>query len=200
MKKILIFGMLLSISVQVWAQLPGQAELAKAKAAHRLENYPEAFKWFGIAAEKGNPDAMYNLAYMYEYGEGMDQDYPTAMSWYRKAIAKGNIPSMIALGIIYQNTDMYQEAENSYRLAAEKGSAEGMELLGNLFFLHEKYVQALDCYKKAAAKGKRDSMYQIGEMYEQGFGIKADAAEAKRWFQQAAVKGHELAKEKLEGQ
>ena len=150
MKKCICMILLL-FSIQVSAQHPGQAELAKAKAAHRLENYPEALKWFTLAAEKGNADAMYNLAYMYEYGEGMDQDYPKAMSWYRKSIAKGNIPSMIALGIIYQNTDLYLEAENSFRLAAEKGSADGMELLGNMFFLQEKYVHALDWYKKAAA-------------------------------------------------
>jgi len=188
---------LLFFNMQAIAQTTGVQELAKAQAAHRAENYQEALKWFELSARKGNADAMYNLAYMYENGEGMDQNYPNAMSWYRKAIVKGHIASMIALGIIYQNNDMYLESENSFRMAAEKKSEDAMELLADLYFLQEKYIQALDWYKKAAAKDKKDSMFQIGEMYEFGFGTQANENEAKVWYRRAALKGHEQAKEKL---
>lgn len=198
MKSKYLIMILLLLHIKLIAQTSGAFELSKARAAYKTENYQEAFKWFGIAADKGNPEAMYDLGYMYENGEGMDQDYPKAMFWYRKAIAKGHIGSMVALGIIYQNSDLYLEAENSYRLAAGKGSAEGMELLGNLYFLQEKYKQALEWYKQAASFGKKDSMYQIAEIYEQGFGVAADENEAKVWYRKAAAKGHELAKEKLE--
>jgi TPR repeat protein len=63
----------------------------------------EAAKWFYIAAEEGNLDAMYNLAQMYYKGTGVDKDEHLAVLWYQKAADKGHAKSAHNLGIAYQN-------------------------------------------------------------------------------------------------
>ncbi len=169
-----------------YAQEKGQVELKNGNLAFSKELWSEAFIWFEKAASKGNAEAMYHLAYMFENGQGRDQDYAQAINWYKKAI-----------GIIYQNNDLYEEAKNCYQIAAQKGIADGMGLLGFLNLTKQNYSDAILWFKKAADKGNKEAMYQIGLLYQEGFGLNADEEEAKKWFRKAADKGHEEAKAKL---
>jgi uncharacterized protein len=45
--------------------------------------------------------AQYNLAVMYDDGQGVPQDYAVAMSWYRKAAEQGDPDAQVNLGILY---------------------------------------------------------------------------------------------------
>jgi TPR repeat protein len=40
-------------------------------------------------------------------------------------------------------------------------------------------------------------MYELGVLYENGWGVTQDYAQARRWYQKAAEAGHEYAKEAL---
>ena len=48
-------------------------------------NFEEALKWYGYAAEYDHGEAQYNLATMYEQGEGVAQDLVMATMWARLA-------------------------------------------------------------------------------------------------------------------
>lgn len=48
-------------------------------------NFEEAVKWYGYAAEYDHGEAQYNLATMYENGEGVTQDLIKAYVWARLA-------------------------------------------------------------------------------------------------------------------
>ncbi len=61
----------------------------KGIRCYKNGNYNEAFRYFKMAAERNNSNAMYNLALCYRYGEGTDMDYEEAVYWYRKAAEKG---------------------------------------------------------------------------------------------------------------
>jgi TPR repeat protein len=50
-----------------------------------------------------NPDAMFNLAVLYEKGWGVAQDYGKAREWYQKVADAGNADAMYNLGLLYQN-------------------------------------------------------------------------------------------------
>ena len=50
---------------------------------------------------------------------------------------------------------------------------------------------------KLAKKGNVEAQFKIGEMYETGFGVKKDIAEARSWITKAANQGHETANFKL---
>ena len=54
-----------------------------------------------------------------------------------------------------------------------------------------------DFQMKLAKKGNAEAEFKVGEMYETGFGVKADKAEALNWITKAADQGHETASFKL---
>jgi len=57
----------------------------KAYQAYNEKNYPEAFHWYTILAEKNITVAQYNLANMYFRGQGTSINYDEAFYWYKKA-------------------------------------------------------------------------------------------------------------------
>jgi TPR repeat protein len=66
------------------------------------QNYPEAYKWFKLAAEQGEGIAQTNLGLMYTKGQGVSQDHKQAVHWYRLA-ANQSIPSaQVKLGMMYE--------------------------------------------------------------------------------------------------
>ena len=54
-----------------------------------------------------------------------------------------------------------------------------------------------DFQMKLAKKGNAEAQFKVGEMYETGFGVKEDKAEAASWITKAADQGHETASFKL---
>ncbi len=53
------------------------------------QDYAEAAKWFGKAADQGEAKAQFNLGVMYDNGYGVSQDYVQAHMWYNLAEAQG---------------------------------------------------------------------------------------------------------------
>jgi tetratricopeptide (TPR) repeat protein len=45
-------------------------------------NYKKAFKYYLFAAERGVPEAQYNVANMYEFGDGVKRDLVQSVRWY----------------------------------------------------------------------------------------------------------------------
>lgn len=67
-------------------------------------------------AEQGDAKAQYNLAYCYEYGDGVVQDIDKAIYWYKKAAEQEFVPAQVSLGNIYYygegvEQDLQQAAE-----------------------------------------------------------------------------------------
>ena len=79
-------------------------------------------------AELGDADAQHNLAYCYEYGDGVVQDIDKAIYWYKKAAELEFVPAQVSLGNIYYYGEGveqdYKQAVEWYDLAAEQGDAE----------------------------------------------------------------------------
>lgn len=73
-------------------------------------------------------------------------------------------------------------------------------LLLIVFFSELHAVQAdglFDFQMKLAEKGNAEAQFKVGEMYETGFGVKKDMAQAKLWVEKAAAQGNEAASYKL---
>ncbi len=86
------------------AQVPRCLEAAKAGSAYAQidiagvyrfgrfglrPDLKEAAKWYRQAAEQGSALGQWNLAVLYERGEGVTQDFGDALKWYRRAAAQG---------------------------------------------------------------------------------------------------------------
>lgn len=84
------------------------------------------FKIELIMAQKGDPEAQFNVAHAYEEGTGIKRDVKQALYWYRKAAAQGHDFAQYSLGLFYEqglgvNKDQ-QQARKWYTLAAKNGN------------------------------------------------------------------------------
>ena len=52
------------------------------------QDYPEALRWYRLAAEQGYAPAQHNLGSMYVNGAGLPQDYVEAHMWFNLAAAR----------------------------------------------------------------------------------------------------------------
>lgn len=63
---------------------------AKGYAADTAKEYAEAMRWYRKAADQGYAAAQYNIARMYERGEGVKPDLAQARVWMQKAADAGD--------------------------------------------------------------------------------------------------------------
>ena len=54
------------------------------------EDYENAMKYFLQASEEGYYISTYNIACMYYFGDGVEQNEAKAFEWYKKAAAQGD--------------------------------------------------------------------------------------------------------------
>lgn len=67
------------------------------------DNYPEALRFYRLAAAQELPEAECALGNMYRYGQGVSQDYKEAVRWYGLAAAKGWPEAQFNLGVMHDN-------------------------------------------------------------------------------------------------
>lgn len=60
-----------------------------------------AFRENLMPAQQGDAKAQVFVAYLYETGQGVNQDYAKAAEWYRKAAEKGNATAQVQIGNMY---------------------------------------------------------------------------------------------------
>ena len=87
-------------------------------------------------AEQGDARAQFNLAKMYDKGEGVQQDKQKAAEWYQKAAEQGLAIAQFNLGVLYENGDGVEQnkaiAEEWYSKACAKGSEKACKAVKRL--------------------------------------------------------------------
>jgi len=103
----------------------------------------------------------------------------------------------------------YQSAAHFFDQAAELGDANAQYAIGfmlyqhtnrNIFTLRRQSKNdgaAFIWWHKAAQQGNPNAQYMLGICYQYAYTTAYDGAEARKWFERAASKGHPLAKERL---
>lgn len=186
-----------------------------------------AAEFLEYAANNGNADAMYNLAMCYRWGDGgVYADADEAVLWFKKAAEKGHEEakkcyeifstnqgkSMLLLsaisGVEGQGSKWYKAkaSVDHYYALAKSGDAEAQYELARQLenpqrlgaFKHD-INEAIHWYTESANNGVVDAMFNLGMIYYQGkMGAPIDEAKAKYWFEQAAAKGDEEARQMAE--
>ena len=78
-----------------------QSRRALCRAASRgKKDMAEAARWFSKAAALGLSDSQFNLAVLYERGDGVPQSLLDAYKWYSIAAAAGDAESKTRLGVL----------------------------------------------------------------------------------------------------
>lgn len=153
-----------------------------------------AGKWYGLAAEQGQPIAQFLLGRLYQLGWlGKEPDYTAAKEWYAKA-AKDFAPAAIALGFVYDTVDDdYKKALDAYQIASATHDPIGDFNTGLIFEKGKgEAVQSEDAkkyYSEAAELGHPKAMVQLAGLYFNGLLGPRDEEEALVWYKKAADLG-----------
>ena len=105
----------------------------------QVQDYPEAVRWYRMAALQRHPEAIYRLCSLSDQGRGMPQDYQEAVSWCELAANHGHSQAMLLLGLYSEKgrglpPDKVQ-AYRWYNLAAANGLEEGVRKRNRLALL-----------------------------------------------------------------
>lgn len=123
----------LSLTLCVGAALPARADFAKGQEAYLMKDYAKAMQEY---KNDDDPKAMYQVGYMYDHGQGVEQDDREAAQWYLKAAEKGNAKAQYRMGLFYAtgtgvDKDL-KEAAKWYKKASMQGFMPAREALKRL--------------------------------------------------------------------
>lgn len=101
---------------------------AAGKSYYAGNNYEDAFECFKKEAEieGGNPAAKNYLGYMYQFGQGVEQNYKEAANWYKKAAESGNVFAMNNIGLLYKNGNGVEKSDKEAEYWFNRSSNSGM--------------------------------------------------------------------------
>lgn len=106
------------------------------------------------SAAKGLVMAQYQMARLFEKGEGVPRDLAASRSWTEQAAIGGNVKAMHDLAVFFAE--------------GEAGP--------------QSYSSAAEWFRQAADVGVVDSQYNLALLFEQGQGVARDPAEAAFWY------------------
>jgi uncharacterized protein len=126
------------------------------------QNWSEAMRWYGMAADKGNIAAEVNLGAMYYSGNGVPQDFGEAEKFWQKAADDGSPEGQTNLATLY---------------------IEGHGVARD-------YEQARHILRHAARQGFGHAQFMLGELSEKGLGVTQNNTVAYKWYAVAAAVGY----------
>lgn len=158
------------------------------------QEFPEAARFYQLAADQGDTEAQYCLGYMYNDGRGVDRDIQAAIGLFRLAADRGHADAQYELGCIYviggDVEENYEEAARLFHLAALQGHAQAQFNLGAQFHrglgVAQDDRQAARWYGSAAIQNNRLAQCNLGYLYKKGKGVNQDDRKAVRLYRQAA--------------
>lgn len=144
-----------------WHELPlpdSMTDTQKGVVYRDRGNYEAAMTLMRPAAEAGGLEAQYNVAAMFDEGEGVAQDHVEAAKWYRLSAEQGLSLAQYRLGIMYARGE-----------GVAKDSAE-----------------AFRWYRQAAEQSHYGAQMQVGVYYRLGEAVPEDLVQAYMWITIAA--------------
>jgi len=160
----------------------------------------EGFKFYQIAAEKGNAWGQAAVGHCFMNGFGIGKDEKQGVEWYKLASSQGLARAQNNLGTSYREGRGVRKDENKavefYRQAVAQGHATGQYNLGRSYDfglggLTLSTKDAFRFYWLSAEQGDEYAQYCVGWAYESGRGVVKNVRKALRWYQLSAKRGEE---------
>jgi hypothetical protein len=108
-------------------------EPAQVLLGRIAQDWSSVGQWFQRAADQGNEHAQFYLGWLYESGQGVQQNYGKAAEYYQRAANHGNAHAQCNLGVLYFNgrgvPKNKARAIELYRQSAAQGNAAAIENL-----------------------------------------------------------------------
>ena len=158
--------------------------------------------------ENNHPAAVCHLGSCYDDGElSLVPSHKKAARLYQRAVELGDVMAMNNVGSAYEHGRGVKldkkKAFKHFQMAADRGCATAQYNVGYCYAdgdgVIQDYAEAFRFFKLAANQGFTEAEFNLGCMYEDGDVVArdSDTAEAIRWYERAAAKGHEKAKDAL---
>ena len=170
------------------------------------QDFAAAAELYHASAAQGYGKAVSRLGELFECGLGVPINLWTAEAYYRRAKQLGYINTAPYLKRV---RDSIKEAEDAYtqglallhsepsqseraaallREAADVGHAEAMLQLGRIYYASGDYSRAVPFLRSALTAGQSTAGFLLGTCAEKGLGCEPDAAQALRYYREAARK------------
>jgi len=131
MKKLLIASLITLASHTAFAADSKNAAtdvFAKATQLYEAKDYNAAFQEMHRLADTGNTQAIYNLGYMHQMGQGTSKDDRKALQYYQDASNKGYGKASFTLAQLYHTGDLgVAKSDQKYKEYLDKASNQGSE-------------------------------------------------------------------------
>lgn len=169
-------------------------ELKNLSKDGALSDVQIAKYWLEKACEAGHPMAQQNLGLMMLQG-AVEGGKEQAVALIKKASDAGLPQSQYTLGMMYlTDASLKQKSSQAISLikkASDQGFVQAQSDLGLIYLqgiggVKPNVSQGFSLLKKAAEQGHPSSMLYTAMCYASGTGVKPNAAEARKWLQQAS--------------
>ncbi len=161
MKKILLAITVLTVMV-----FGGYYE--DATKANKAGYYKKSAELYTKAAEQGHVGALFSLALLYKYGEGVKPDDKKSMELYTKAAEQGHADAQFILGRTYDYRKDYKKAAEFYSKAADQGVRNAQYNLGVLYYegkgLNINKIKTFQYWMKAAKQGHTSAQENLDKL------------------------------------
>lgn len=181
-------------------QYPDEPRLAYQLgwALDAADRFPEAMRYYQRAQAAGHAESLAYIGWLYQNGQGVEQDYDEAGRWFERALEQGSRHAPQAIGYRYDTgqgaPEDHAKAMDWYRRAADLGDPSAMNSVGRMYRMGQgvskNYAEAINWYRRAADLGHSSAMSQIAVMYHEGQGTQRDYGEAALWYERAVRAGN----------
>jgi TPR repeat protein len=163
--------------------------------AFARKDYATAYRIWKPLADRGDANAQFNLAILYERGLGVRRDLSEAFELCQLAAAQRLPQAEVELGRMYARgwgtAQRYGEALQWFEKAADQGDADGQRNMGWLYDqgygVARDYRIAAKWYQLAANHGNAEGQYALANLYLEGNGVKKDPVQAYCLLTRAAA-------------
>jgi TPR repeat protein len=191
-----LFALVMSVLLLSSLAFAGSNE--EGLSALAKKDYKTALNYFQQGAKEGHAVAEYQLALLYEKGQGIQRNAAQACFWYEQAANHGSARAQFALGFLHTQGQLkplnFMEAARWFEQAARQGDAEAQYNLGLLYEkgrgVPQDYNKAAHWYKKAARQDYVLAQNALGFLYYNGKGVPRDLVISLALFNIAAARGN----------
>ena len=122
------------------------SDVTDAINAMRAGNFAEAYCVLKPYAESGDPEAQYNIGWMYLNGYGLMMNDKTALEWWQRASEQGYVDATFSIAMLYSlgegqvEQDM-DKAIEFYLMAVEDGHEDANMIIRSMLARNDKAIQ-----------------------------------------------------------
>src|SRR4051812_44910793 len=144
------------------------ADVKAGVDAWQSGDFKSAVTIWRALAEKGDPDAQFNMGQAYKLGRGVPGDMHIAQSWYQKAAQQGHPQAQANLGLILFQSGQREAAMPWLGKAADNGDPRAQYVMGTALFngdmVAKDWPRAYAMMTRAAAQGLPQAASNLQQM------------------------------------